>query len=86
MQLPTVLIDIISDYVYDDIDVYFKVEFFERNLDKVDWFHLSQNTNIPVEFFECHLDKVNWAYLSRNHNIPKCEKSLEVKKCLHLIF
>jgi len=47
-------------------------------LDKVGWYYLCQNTNIPIKFFEKHLDKVRWFSLSINTNmsIEFFEKSL----------
>ena len=50
--------------------------------DKVDWYDLSYNKNIPFTFYEKYLDKVNWYDLSYNKNIPFTfyEKHLQNKK------
>jgi hypothetical protein len=45
------------------------IHLLERNLDKIDWFFLSQNS-IPnaITFLEQHQDKIHWANLSENPN------------------
>lgn len=49
----------------------------ENNLDKIDWFSLSLNSN-AIEFLENNQDKINWRGLSCNLNpyaIPLLEKN-----------
>ena len=69
------LINIIVNYVGFHKDLNFEIPFFEKHLDKVSWYNLSYNSNIPVTFFDKHLknenkDKINWYWLSGNINIP----------------
>ena len=39
----------------------------EQNIDKINWFYLSQNLN-AIHLLEQNLDKVDWTYLSENPN------------------
>ena len=38
--------------------------FFEKNIDKVNWRSLCENSNIRIEFFEEHLNNVWWDEIS----------------------
>lgn len=50
---------------------HFSEAFFERHLDKVDWFTLCMNSSISESFFERHLDKVDWHGICRNKSISE---------------
>jgi len=48
----------------------------EKNLDKVDWYMLSENPN-AIHIFEKNMDKVDWNWLSQSPNaIHLLEKNL----------
>ena len=45
---------------FEKLEINKKIEaFFERHLDKVVWYWLSQNTNLSKAFFERHLYKAD---------------------------
>jgi len=44
------------------------IKLLENNLDKIDWYYLSQNPN-AIHILENNIDKLNWYRLSANPNI-----------------
>ena len=48
----------------------------EKNIDKIDWYYLSYNSN-AISLFEKNIDKINWDVLSGNENaISILEKNI----------
>ena len=68
-ELPAELeVHIVLNYLDGDIKAC--PEFFEKNIDKLNWLYISMNRSIPIEFFEKNLDKLSWPYISYNKSIP----------------
>ena len=95
------LIGIITNYIGFQKGINFEIPFYlptgrkdrEKHLDKLNWYSLSGNTNIPYQFFEKHIssceqrgvpDKVDWPSLSGNTNIPVTFFEKHISSCEQL--
>src|SRR3989344_5992147 len=45
--------------------------FFEKHIDKVNWWYISWNPSLSEAFFEKHIDKVDWENLSENPSLSE---------------
>ena len=45
----------------------FLYNLIEKNIDKLDWVHLSANPS-AIPFLEQNINKINWIFLSSNPN------------------
>ena len=46
------------------------IEFFEKHLNKINWYAISSNTSIPMWFLEKYIDNIVWSGLSGNSSVP----------------
>lgn len=64
---------LVLEYIGSDIQLDFKVDIYEYNLNKLDWQSICSNVNIPLSFIERNIDKIK-GYdihsLCNNRNVP----------------
>ena len=72
------LIDILIEYIGEDIQLNFKIDLYENNLDALNLYYLASNISINEEFIEIYVipriyecNKVIWEILSGNTNISE---------------